>query len=64
MVKREEVLQETFTLDDGFKYWLPKGFQYGVFSAYQLREIANILDELNYEWQKQIEKEIGIADPR
>jgi hypothetical protein len=45
---------EIITLEDGYKYYWPKGCT-GCFSAENLREIAEVLDEKNQGWQADIE---------
>jgi len=41
---------------DGYFYFWPEDNN-GAWSSYHLREVANKLDELNKEWDKQVEKE-------
>lgn len=47
---------EIVTFEDGFKYFWPTNYKHGAFSAHNLREIANHLDELNREWQRDIDE--------
>jgi hypothetical protein len=54
-VKPEDIV----TFEDGYRYYWPKGFPHGAFSASNLRDIANHLDELNAEWDKQVIEELS-----
>jgi len=39
---------------DGFYVWYPNRKQYGFWSAYVLRDLADILDDLNKDYEKEI----------
>jgi hypothetical protein len=51
---RERVKQHIVTLEDGYYYYEPpiKG---GVFGAWELRVIADYLDELNKPWDAEVQ---------
>lgn len=51
--------EEVITLEDGYKYYWPKGFTGGAFSAHTLREIADMLDNDNKAWDNQVVKDNG-----
>lgn len=53
-VKPEELL----TLEDGYVYYAPSPNN-GVFGAETLREIADQLDALNADWDKQVIEELS-----
>jgi hypothetical protein len=44
---------------DGYFYFWPEDNN-GAWASHHLRELANKLDELNKEWDKQVEKEIKL----
>ena len=45
--------------DDGFWAYWPDRSKGGCFNARILHEIANLLDKLNADWEKQIEEYFG-----
>ncbi len=59
MTTKERVLElmlpDILTGDDGYKIWWPTKVN-GAFSAHTLRLMADILDEKNLEWDKQIQE--------
>ena len=55
IVKQEEII----TLEDGFKYFWPLPSR-GAFSAENLRDIAEQLDEMNKDWQVQLELDLSV----
>ena len=50
--------EEIVTLDDGFKYYWPDDSRNGAYSSATLRDIADQLDEMNMDWQKQIDNDL------
>jgi hypothetical protein len=44
---------------DGYYHFLPKGNLGGIWSSYVLREISEILDEMNEEWNNIVGNELG-----
>lgn len=54
IVNQEEIV----TLEDGFKYYWPISNR-GAFSAENLRDIADQLDEMNKDWQAQLELDLS-----
>lgn len=46
--------EEIVILEDGFKYYWPVSNN-GALSSSHLRDIADQLDEMNAEWQKQVD---------
>lgn len=52
--------EDMVTLDDGFKYYWPDG-AIGCFTSADLRMIANRVDELNANWQAQIELDLALT---
>lgn len=53
------ISEELITLEDGYKYYWPKDYPYGAFSAHSLREIADMLDNENRTWDEQVQKDNG-----
>jgi hypothetical protein len=49
---------EFITLEDGFFYYWPN--RPGAFSAHHLRQLADALDKMNADWQKQIETDMNL----
>ena len=47
--------------DDGYCHYLPKGNR-GHLDAHHLRIIADLLDEMNKEWNEIIEREFSALD--
>ncbi len=43
--------------DDGYNVYWPN--EHGAFTAYDLRRLADYLDELNKGWDEQVRKELG-----
>ena len=54
IVKQINEQEEIVTFEDGFKYYWPVSNR-GAFSSHDLRTIADYLDELNKDWQAQVE---------
>jgi len=52
---------EIVTLEDGFKYYWPAGS--GALSAHNLREMADYLDELNKDWDTQLNEYFNTNRP-
>ena len=48
------VQDDLIALEDGFFYFEPKGT--GVLSAHSLRMIADLLDQINAPWEREIEE--------
>lgn len=44
---------------DGYFYWLPSDPNKGTMSAHHLRWIADELDRINAEWNKQVTKDLS-----
>jgi hypothetical protein len=63
-MEKEKLIQiaierKEFTyLEDGFLYWFPSNK--GGVSSWQLRAIADYLDEKNKQWEKQISEYFSI----
>lgn len=51
------IQHEIVTFDDGYKYYCPTGNK-GGWSSYDLRIIADYLDELNKSWNDQVNLDI------
>lgn len=50
----------SFTKDvDGYYYWIPLMDNKGTMSAHHLRWIADELDRLNADWDKQVTKDLS-----
>lgn len=45
--------------DDGYYYWWPNKKLSGFVSAEYLRELADILDNLNKDWDEQVRKDLS-----
>jgi hypothetical protein len=45
--------------DDGYHYWWPDNGGNGYLSSQVLKAIADLLDNLNEEWDAIVQKEIG-----
>ena len=54
----KHVEADIVTDDDGYKYYWPN-CGIGMYSAKHLREIADRLDELNADWDKQVRNELN-----
>lgn len=52
---------DIISCDDGYKVWWPVNM--GAFSAHTLRLMADILDEENKEWDKQLNEYFGNVTP-
>lgn len=50
----ELIKDEIVTGDDGYRIYWPQGCN-GGFSAHTLREIADVLDRLNADWDKDVQ---------
>jgi len=54
----ESVTKDIETLEDGYKAWWPLHGS-GYLLASDLRIIADYLDELNADWDKQVQEGVG-----
>lgn len=54
---------EWMKLEDGYWYYWPEGMS-GCFSSENLRDIADRLDEKNYEWDREVEAALEYKDKR
>ncbi len=55
---REKCQRDIETLDDGYKCWWPLHGS-GYMTAFDLRIIADYLDELNKDWDTLVKKELS-----
>lgn len=52
---------EIFKGDDGYYVYEPCSYEYvGMFEAWILRALADTLDELNKDWDTQVQKDLSI----
>jgi hypothetical protein len=46
--------------DDGYYVYWPKGYTRGYMGSYELRLLADILDEKNKAWDEEVTRELSI----
>lgn len=55
---KEHTIKESICLEDGYRVWWPDKVG-GYLNSDTLRLMADTLDELNKEWNDQVEKDVG-----
>lgn len=56
---RQKVAKELEVMEDGYKVWWPLHGS-GYLNSFDLRVIADYLDELNKDWDTQIDETLGL----
>jgi hypothetical protein len=54
---RQKAMCDIVTGDDGYEYYWPQA-DHGAYSSFDLRTIADYLDELNKGWDEQVRAEM------